>query len=42
MAINSATPEALLSKEAFGARLALFNAIRAAIDAESRTSAVKQ
>jgi CubicO group peptidase (beta-lactamase class C family) len=42
VAINSATPEAVLTKEALTARVALFDAIRAAIDAEDRRGAARQ
>jgi CubicO group peptidase (beta-lactamase class C family) len=42
VAINSATPEASLSKDALAARVALFEAIRAAIDAEDRRGAGRQ
>jgi hypothetical protein len=38
-AINGATPEGDLTKDARAARIALFDAIRAAIDAESRRGA---
>jgi CubicO group peptidase (beta-lactamase class C family) len=40
--INSVTPEAVLTKDALAARIALFEAIRAAIDAEGRGGAGKQ
>ena len=39
--INSVPPEAILSKENLAARIALFDAIRAAIDAEGRHGARK-
>ena len=42
IAINSVPPEAILSKDALAARIALFDAIRKAIDAEDRRGAGKQ
>ena len=42
VAINSAEPEAILTKESLAARVALFDAIRAAIDAEPRRAPAKQ
>jgi len=42
VAINSATPEAGLSKDAVVARVALFEAIRAAVDAEDRRAPGRQ
>jgi hypothetical protein len=36
IAVNSAWPTADTTKDSFAARLALFDAIRAAIDSESR------
>ncbi len=42
VAINSAEPEAILTKESLAARVALFDAIRAAIDAEPRRAPAKE
>jgi len=42
VAINSATPGAVLGKDAIAARVALFEAIRAAVDAEDRRAPGRQ